>query len=225
MDKLKLKIGVVSDVVCPWCYIGKRRLEKAMEKSSDRFAFDVEYFPFELNPQMPEAGTNYREYLCRKFGSEAKFHELTEHVSRVAANEGLDFRLDLQETAPNTRNAHRIIMIAREEDRQNEVVEALFRAYFSEGIDLTRIDNLVDIAEQAGLDAGKVQLLLDSNTGKVEIEMAEKELHELGITSVPLFVINDRIAVSGAQPVETFIKAFEDASLVSPESSVMSREQ
>lgn len=225
MDKLILKIGVVSDVVCPWCYIGKRRLEKAMEKSSDRFAFDVEYFPFELNPQMPEAGTNYREYLSRKFGSEAKFHELTEHVSRVAANEGVTFRLDLQETAPNTRNAHRIIMIAREEDRQSEVVEALFRAYFTEGVDLTRTENLVDIAEQAGLDAGKVQLLLDSNTGKVEIEMAEKELHELGITSVPLFVINDRIAVSGAQPVETFIKAFEDASLINRESSVMSREQ
>ena len=89
-----MRVEIYSDVVCPWCYIGKRRLEKAMAMTADRFAFDVEYFPFELNPQMPDEGSNYREYLCRKFGSEAKFHELNEHVKRVAAHEGLDFRME-----------------------------------------------------------------------------------------------------------------------------------
>lgn len=213
MDKITVKIGVVSDVVCPWCYIGKRRLEKAMAMTADRFAFDVEYFPFELNPHMPDEGSNYREYLCRKFGSEAKFHELNEHVKRVAAREGLDFRMEIQQTVPNTRNAHRILMFAREEDKQMEVAERIFRAYFSEGKDLSRIQTLIDIAGEAGLDREKVTLLLGSNTGKMEIEMAEKELADLGITSVPLFIIDDRLAISGAQSVETFTKAFEEAAL------------
>lgn len=213
MDKITVKIGVVSDVVCPWCYIGKRRLEKAMAMTADRFAFDVEYFPFELNPHMPDEGSNYREYLCRKFGSEAKFHELNDHVKRVAAREGLDFRMEIQQTVPNTRNAHRILMFAREEDKQVEVAERFFRAYFSEGKDLSRIQTLIDIAGEAGLDREKVTLLLGSNTGKMEIEMAEKELTDLGITSVPLFIIDDRLAISGAQSVETFTKAFEEAAL------------
>jgi len=215
MDKARIKIGVVSDVVCPWCYIGKRRVEKAMELSSDRFHFDLEYFPFELNPHMPEEGTDYREYLCRKFGSESKFEELTGHVNRIAAREGLNFNMDLQKTSPNTRNAHRVIMIAREEGKQMEVVEALFRAYFTEGVDLSKIQNLVDISVRAGLDGSKIEDLLNSNTGKLEIEMAEKELHDLGITAVPLFIIDDKFGISGAQSVETFTKAFEEVGVVS----------
>lgn len=214
MDKTKIRVGVVSDVVCPWCYIGKRRLEKAMALSADRFDFEVEYFPFELNPHIPEEGVDYREYLCKKFGSEEKFTELHEHVKRIAASEGLDFRLDLQQTSPNTRNAHRLMLVAREKGKQEEVVEALFRAYFTEGVDLTRVDSLVRIAEDAGLDSEKIEQLLHSNTGKLEIEMAEKELQELGITSVPLFIIDDKLAISGAQPVEEFVRGFEETALV-----------
>src|SRR5690606_31889829 len=117
----------VSDVVCPWCYIGKRRLEKAMELASDRYEFEVEYFPFELNPHMSEEGANYKEYLCKKYGSEERFHQLTEHLRITAAREELQFNLELQQTSPNTRNAHRIIMIARDEGKQLQVVEAFFR--------------------------------------------------------------------------------------------------
>lgn len=217
MDKIKIKIGVVSDVVCPWCYIGKRRLEKAIAMSSDRYEFDVEYFPFELNPHMPEEGTDYREYLCKKFGGESKFLELSSHVERVAAREGLDFNMELQRISPNTRNAQRIIMLAREDGRQMEVVEALFRAYFTEGADLSSMENLIKISVGAGLDAEKVEQLLKSNTGKLEIEMAEKELQELGITAVPLFIMDDKFAISGAQPVEAFTKAFDEVALMSRE--------
>lgn len=213
MERITVKIGIVSDVVCPWCYIGKRRLEKAMAMTADRFAFDVEYFPFELNPHMPPEGSDYRDYLCRKFGSEAKFNQLNEHVKQIAAREGLDFRMEMQHTVPNTRNAHRILMLAREDDKQLEVAEGFFRAYFTEGKDLSRIGTLIDIAVEAGLDREKVSLLLDSNTGKMEIETAEKELNDLGITSVPLFIIDDRIAIAGAQSVEAFTKAFEEAAL------------
>jgi predicted DsbA family dithiol-disulfide isomerase len=214
MNKSKIKIGVVSDVVCPWCYIGKRRLEKAIGRLSDRFEFEVEYFPFELNPHLPEEGTDYREYLIRKLGSEERYRSLTNHVKKVAAGEGLDFRLELQKISPNTRNAHRIILVARDEGKQSEVVEALFRAHFTEGTDLSKIENLVDIAARAGLDRRKIELLLNSNTGKLEIEVAERELQDLGITSVPLFIIDDKVGISGAQPVEAFIKVFEDTALV-----------
>lgn len=217
MDKIKIKIGVVSDVVCPWCYIGKRRLEKAMAMSSDRFEFDVEYFPFELNPQMPEEGADYREYLCKKFGGESKFLELTSHVKQIAAREGLEFNMELQKISPNTRNAHRVIMLAREDSKQMEVVEALFKAYFTEGADLSSFANLVDISVQSGLDAEKIEQLLNSNTGKLEIEMAEKELQKLGITAVPLFIIDDKFGISGAQSVEEFTKAFEEVAMVSGE--------
>jgi predicted DsbA family dithiol-disulfide isomerase len=215
MDRMTIKIGIVADVVCPWCYIGKRRLEKAMAMTSDRFDFDVEYFPFELNPHIPEQGVDYRQYLCRKFGSEAKFLELSGHVKNVAAQEGLVYNLDLQKISPNTRNAHRLIMLARENDLQAEVAEALFKAYFTGGVDLSNVQNLLQIAAHAGMDRVKAEQLLDSNTGKMEIEMAEKEMHDLGITGVPLFIIEDRLAISGAQPVDAFTKAFEEVSMVS----------
>lgn len=212
MMKAKIKIGVVSDVVCPWCYIGKRRLEKAIHQSSDRFDFEVEYFPFELNPQMPEEGTDYRQYLVGKFGSESKFLQLTNHVKEIAAQEGLEYNMDLQKTSPNTRNAHRIILVAKEDGKQVEVVEALFKAYFTDGVDLSRIDNLIDIAVQAGMERTKIQQLLDSTTGKLEIEMAEKELQDLGITGVPFYIIDNKFAISGAQSAEAFVKAFEEVS-------------
>jgi predicted DsbA family dithiol-disulfide isomerase len=210
MNKEKIRIGVVSDVVCPWCYIGKRRLEKAMLQSSDRFDFEVEYFPFELNPHMPEKGVDYREYLVNKFGSESKYEQLTSHVKLVAAQDGIGFNMDLQKISPNTRNAHRIILMAKEEGNQGEVVEVLYKAYFTEGVDLSKTENLVTIAAGAGSDRTKVEQLLNSNTGKAEIEMAEKELNDLGITAVPLFIIDNKLAISGAQSVDAFVQAFEE---------------
>lgn len=181
-----------------------------MALASGTYRFEVEYYPFELNPHLPEQGLSYRDYLTRKFGSEEKFRELTAHVTQAAAREGLRFHPELQKVSPNTRNAHRIIMLARDSGRQSDVVEAFFRAYFVEGIDLSSIEILADIAEGEGLDRTAVLQLLNSNTGKLEIEMAEKELHDLGITAVPLFIIDDRLGISGAQPIEVFSKAFEE---------------
>lgn len=213
MIKEKIRIGVVSDVVCPWCYIGKRRLENAMDEASDRFDFEVEYFPFELNPHMPEEGADYREYLIGKFGSESKFRQLTSHVKAIGAQEGLDFNMDLQKISPNTRNAHRLILVAKQEDKQIEVAEALFKAYFTQGIDLSKIDNLIEIAVEVGLDRAKIEQLLKSSTGILEIEMAEKEVYELGITAVPLYIIDNKNTISGAQSMEAFLKAFEEVSM------------
>src|SRR5687768_3200057 len=108
MSKEKIRIGVVSDVVCPWCYIGKRRLEKAIQNLSDRFDFEVEYFPFELNPQIPASGLDQKDYLIKKFGGEDRYRQLTDHVSKVAAVDGLRFDYNAQKISPNTRNAHRL---------------------------------------------------------------------------------------------------------------------
>ena len=222
MEKMLIRIGVVSDVVCPWCYVGKRRLEKAMGLAADRFDFEVEYFPFELNPHMPEEGASYEEYMCEKFGSISRFNEHTEHLRQVAAQDGIEIDLTRQKTYPSTRNVHRIILMAREEDKQAEVAEAFFRAYFTDGVDLTKPENLISIGAGAGLDEHRISLLLQGSTGQSQIEMAEQELTALGITSVPLFIIENRVAITGAQSVEAFTQAFEEAAATMRQSELPS---
>jgi predicted DsbA family dithiol-disulfide isomerase len=216
MDKPTIKIGVISDVVCPWCYIGKRRLENAMSKVSDKFNFDIEYFPFELNPKMPVEGVNQKQYLSDKFGGEDRYNQITSHTTAVAAQEGLTFDFQLQQVSPNTRNAHRLIQLAREDGKQLELVEALFKAYFSDGADLSKPENLTAIAVSVGMDKTKIAEFLLSDTGTVEVEMAEHELRELGITGVPFYVINNKYGVSGAQLPESFIKIFEEIRTATP---------
>jgi predicted DsbA family dithiol-disulfide isomerase len=210
MNKPIIKIGVVSDVVCPWCYIGKRRLEKAIAELSPRFTFEVEYFPFELNPQMPSHGVDQKDYLINKFGGEERYHQLTDHVTSIAAQEGLTFDYPAQKISPNTRNAHRLIQFAKEDQKQLAFVEALFKAYFTEGIDLSKTENLVAIAVAAGLDKEKTEAFLTSDAGKTEVELTELELQQSGITGVPFYVVDNKYGISGAQPSESFIKAFEE---------------
>jgi Predicted dithiol-disulfide isomerase involved in polyketide biosynthesis len=113
MSKPKIKIEVVSDVVCPWCYIGKRRLEKAMDQLKDQMDFDVEFLPFELNPDMPKEGKDQKDYLVKKFGSEEKYQQITNHVVNVASQEGLKFDFQKQHVSPNTRDAHRIMRLQK----------------------------------------------------------------------------------------------------------------
>ena len=210
MSKRKIKIGVVSDVVCPWCYIGKRRLETAMQKLSASFDFEVEYFPFELNPHMPASGSDQKEYLINKFGGEDRYHQLTRHVTEVASHEGLTFDYKSQKISPNTRNAHRLIQLSKEDNIHLELVEELFKAYFTNGIDLSKTENLVALAEKVGLNKNKVEQFLGSEVGVVEVEMAEQELKKLGISGVPFYIIDNKYGISGAQPAEAFIKAFNE---------------
>lgn len=210
MTKQKIKIGVVSDVVCPWCYIGKRRLEKAIDKLSDKYEFEIEYFPFELNPHIPANGVNQREHLTEKFGGEDRFEAITSRTASVAAQEGLSFNFDAQTVIPNTRNAHRLIQLAKEDGKQLQLVEAFFKAYFTDGIDLSKKENLISISEQAGLDRAKVELFLKSSTGTTEVEMAELEIQKLGISGVPFYILNNKYGISGAQAPETFIEAFNN---------------
>lgn len=210
-------IDIVSDVVCPWCYIGKRRIEKAMADLSDTYTFLVTYYPFELNPQMPSTGADQREYLTKKFGGAERYKQITEHVTQVAATEGLQFNFDKQRVSPNTRNLHRVIELARQQGRQAEVKEAFLKAYFTDGTDLSKIDAIVDVAGRAGLHPESVSTLLAGNDGLAEIELAEREMQRNGVTGVPFFIINNKYGISGAQPSETFKQAFNQiASEVPP---------
>lgn len=203
---------MVSDVVCPWCYIGKRRLEKAISELNGEIEFEVNYLPFELNPTMPKEGRNQKEYLMAKFGGEERYRQLTENVAQVAKEEGLHFDYSKQQNSPNTRDAHRLIWLAKEEGVQAEVKEALLKAYFEKGIDLTKNENLIRIASQAGLNKNKAESLLTSEEGLVEVAYLEKMNTERGISGVPFYIINKQYGISGAQPSSNFISAFREIS-------------
>lgn len=210
MTKPKIKVDIVSDVVCPWCYIGKRRVEKAMDSLADKYDFEVSYFPFELNPQMPVEGVDQKQYLSAKFGGEDRYDKITASTTTAASQEGLNFDFSKQKVSPNTRDAHRIIQFAKQEGKQPEVKEAFMKAYFEQGVDLSKKENLVSIAVNAGLSKQAVEKLLSTHEGLAEIEQTEHELQKLGISGVPFYIINNKYGVSGAQASETFIKAFED---------------
>jgi predicted DsbA family dithiol-disulfide isomerase len=211
LNKPVIKIDVVSDVVCPWCYIGKRRLEKAMQQLSSEYTFEVEYHPFELNPHMPPQGINQRAYLTDKFGSEDRYEQITNHTTQVAATEGLTFNFDKQNTSPNTRKAHAIVQLAKLKGKELAVIEDLFKAYFTEGVDLSNNENLIAVAVQAGLDRESVALLLADENALKNIAVMEKEMSKLGITGVPFYIINSKYGISGAQTPETFVQVFKEA--------------
>lgn len=208
--KKKIKIEVASDVVCPWCYIGKRRLERAIEVLKDSCEFDISYLPFELNPSLPLSGVPQKQYLSDKFGGMEKYAQITNHVTKIAASEGLTFNFDMQEKIPNTRKAHHIIQFAKTVGLQAAVKEAFMKAYFEEGIDLSKNENLIRVATHAGLDKDTLETLLISTEGLHQIEKMETELHQLGISGVPFFIINGKYGISGAQSTEVFLQAFEN---------------
>jgi predicted DsbA family dithiol-disulfide isomerase len=213
MIKTTIKIDVISDVVCPWCYIGKRRLEKALNKLDSEYTFEVTYHPFELNPSIPESGVNQKQYLSQKFGGEERYEKITAHVTQVAAEEGITFNFHKQAVSPNTRTAHRIIQLAKHVDKQAEVKEAFMKAYFTDGVDLTKMDNLIAIAQHAGLEGEIVAQLISGKQGVAEVIQAEKEIQQIGITGVPFYIVQSKYGLSGAQPPEAFIEVIQKAAL------------
>jgi len=207
MTKPIIKVDIASDVVCPWCYIGKRRIEKAMTQLSDQFEFEVSYLPFELNPTTPPEGFNQKEYLTKKFGSAEKYNQITSHVATVAAGEGLKFDFSKQKVSPNTRDAHRIIGFAKQEGKQLAAKEAFMKAYFEDGVDLSKKENLIAISEQVGLNPQRIATLLNSDEGLAEVVLNEQTNHQRGISGVPYYIINNQYGISGAQSSEVFVQA------------------
>jgi predicted DsbA family dithiol-disulfide isomerase len=203
-----MRIDAFTDLVCPWCWLGKRRLDAAL---AERPAIDAEvhYWPFELAPQMPEGGLPREEYLAAKLGGLEALREGQARLEQLGADEGLGFRFDLARVSPNTRAAHALSRIAAEAGRQHAVQEALFAAFFAEGRDIGDLGTLTAIAAQAGLDADAVRSRLESRRDWPAIESLEREGQGLGIRGVPFFVFDRRMAVSGAQPKETLLQVMD----------------
>ena len=202
-----LTIDVISDVICPWCFIGKRRLEKAL----DGRPATVRWHPFQLNPDMPREGIDRKSYRIKKFGSWERSQELDAQVAAAGRGEGIAFNFDRMGRTPNTIDSHRIIWLAGERGVQDAVVEALFQAYFTDGRDLSDRATLAAIAAEAGLDRANVNELLAGDRGLDIVRAGEEKARSLGVSGVPFFVVDGRVALSGAQPPELFLQAFEQA--------------
>lgn len=204
-----IEVDVISDVICPWCYIGKRRLEKAIAVHGG--PVQVRWLPFQLNPQMPKEGISRREYRTKKFGSWQRSQELDAQVAAAGEAEGIHFGFDRIERTPNTLDAHRLIWLADTEGVQDAVVEALFRAYFTDGRDISDRQTLLDVVAQAGLDRAKAEAVLESGGGQEAIREADELARRVRVEGVPFFVINGKVTLSGAQPPDAFLKAFGQA--------------
>jgi predicted DsbA family dithiol-disulfide isomerase len=206
-----LQIDVISDVICPWCYIGKRRLEKAVAALEQPPEVRVRWLPFQLNPQMPREGKNRREYRITKFGSWERSLELDAKLVAVGEMEGIHFAFDRIERTPNTLDAHRLIGLADKEGVQDVVVEALFRAYFTDARDMSNGQTLIDVVAEAGLDRHSAEAVLDSDAGLEAIKEAEALSQRFRVDGVPFFIVNSEITLAGAQQPDAFIGAFRDA--------------
>ncbi len=205
-----MAIDLWSDVVCPWCYIGERRLERALAERPE-LQIERRWLPFQLQPHMPKAGLPWSSFVREKFGGWDFARTAFAQVSRAGEGEGIEFRFDRVANAPNTRDAHRLILQAREEDREWEMAEALFAAYFTHGRNLSDREELVAIATEIGLKGEKTRAFLAGEEKGREVEASQDRARRMGIQGVPFFVLNGRYAISGAQPLEVFLRALEMA--------------
>jgi predicted DsbA family dithiol-disulfide isomerase len=206
----------MSDVICPWCYIGKRRLERALRELGGRHEVRVRWHPFQLNPTMTGEGMDRRDYRTAKFGSWERSQALDAQVAEAGEAEGIAFTFDRIGRTPNTLDAHRLIALAGEQGVQDAVVEAFFRGYFTEGRDLGDRGTLLGLAAQAGLDRGRAESLLGGDDGLESLRAAEAQSRRAGVQSVPTFVINGEVTISGAQGPQAFLAAFGRVSAATP---------
>jgi predicted DsbA family dithiol-disulfide isomerase len=199
----KLEIDVISDVVCPWCYLGKRKLDAAM-KQVEAFTYDVRWRPFQLDPTIPPEGIARSEYMSRKFGPE-KIAAIHARLEEAGQEEGLAFAFDKITRSPNTLDAHRLIRWAQPIGKQSDIVERLFNLYFVEGQDIGDRNVLIDVARQAGLDVDLITRLFVEGVDIVPVQEEMSTAARMGISGVPFFIFGGKYAVSGAQPVDALV--------------------
>lgn len=203
-----ITIDVVSDVMCPWCLIGKRRLEQALALRED-VPVTVRWRPFQLDATIPEEGMDRQEYLNRKFGGPDGAKSVYDRVRQAGAEEGIDFKFEDIKKSPNTINAHRLLRWADPMGVQNEMAERLFALYFLEGGDLTDKDVLAENAEKAGMEREVVETLLAGDADKEEVTQEIATAAQMGVTGVPCFIIDGKYAVMGAQPPDVIAGAID----------------
>jgi predicted DsbA family dithiol-disulfide isomerase len=202
----KIQIEIASDVVCPWCYIGKRRFEKAVELLKDELEIEVRWLPFELNPDLPAEGILRADYRKAKFGSLERSKQMDARVIAEGKGEGIDFAFDRIERQPNTTQAHRLIGLAQEQGKGNEVVNALFNTHFEQARYIGDPKVLAEIAAQCGVQGWPEKA--------PDLSALEGEVREMGISGVPTFIFERRQGVSGAYPAEQLAQVIRQAATV-----------
>jgi predicted DsbA family dithiol-disulfide isomerase len=200
-------IAIYSDLICPWCYIGKRRMEEAIRQLPDDMQVSRSWHPFQLNPDMPREGLDRKLYRSKKFGSWGKSQAMDAQVTDAGKSVGIEFHYDLQTHTPNTFDSHRLVWLAGISGVQDVVVETLFRAYFCEGANLSDQMKLIEIGASASLEVAALKRLFAGEEGASAVREEEQRAKMLGISGVPFYVINESVSFSGAQPAETFLDA------------------
>jgi predicted DsbA family dithiol-disulfide isomerase len=205
-----MQIDFISDTVCPWCFIGKRRLVRAMALKPN-IAFDVRYRPYRLDPTVPKAGVERDAYMAAKFGKKDGIAEAQRVIAAEGAKEGIAFDFAAIRKTPNTIDSHRLIRWAALTGVQDEVVERLFAAYFENGEDIGDIRILADIADLSGMDGAQVADMLESDQDVGLVEREDQIAHEMGVTGVPAMIFANKVAVSGAREPEVLAMVMDKA--------------
>ncbi|MHA6248093.1 DsbA family oxidoreductase [Pontibacter sp. CAU 1760] len=211
MTKQKIKIDIVSDINCPWCYVGERRLKKAMDAVADNYAFDLSFKAFELNANVPADGMTRQEYFKKNYGEAflPQVSVMDERLTNDGAAEGITFNFGDDMPIHNTFNGHRLIWLAGQYGVQVTVAQALFKSYFTDNENMNNPAVLTRIGVEQGIPAERLAGFFESEAGKQEVREMEQFAQSAGITSVPSFIINDQYLVRGAQPADTFLSVFQ----------------
>ena len=204
MNRSQLKIDIVSDVVCPWCAIGYKKLSEAMTQLDDQISFEVNWKPYELHPEIPKEGFNKKEYYKIKFGESSGASDKFNFISEEGKKVGLEFNFKKSKNLPNTFLAHRLLWLCRSKDMQDVLAEALFYAYFTDGRDVGNTDELIEISSENGLNREEIKEFFQTNIGHEEVLREENRAREMNIFSVPTYIFNKKYLLVGGQESDTF---------------------
>jgi len=205
-----MQIDFISDTVCPWCFIGKRRLARAIAMRP-AISFDVRYRPYRLDPSIPKGGLEREAYVAAKFGKNGGVEDAQKVIAAEGAKEGIEFDFAAIRRAPNTLDSHRLIRWAALTGAQDEVVERLFAAYFENGEDIGDIRVLADIADVSGMDGAQVADMLESDQDLALVEREDQLAREMGVTGVPAMIFANKVAVSGAREPQVLTMVIDKA--------------
>ena len=204
MNRSQLKIDIVSDVVCPWCAIGYKKLSEAMTQLDDEISFEVNWKPYELHPEIPKEGFDKKEYYKIKFGESSGSNDKFNFISEEGKKVGLEFNFKKSKILPNTFLAHRLLWLCRSKDMQDVLAEALFHAYFTDGRDVGNTDELIEISSENGLNREEIKEFFQTNIGHKEVLREENRAREMNIFSVPTYIFNKKYLLVGGQESDTF---------------------
>lgn len=205
MNRSQLKIDIVSDVVCPWCAIGYKKLSEAITQLDDEISFEVNWKPYQLHPEIPRGGFDKKEYYKIKFGESSGSNDRFNFIIDEGKKVGIEFNFNKSKNLPNTFLAHRLIWLCRSKNIQDILAEALFHAYFTDGRDIGNQDELIEIASEYGLNRKEIRNFFKTNIGHDEVLREENRAREMNIFSVPTYIFNKKYLLVGGQEPDTFV--------------------